>query len=173
MIYAGGAREISSDGTIRISGRPRPSGTLAVALFLGLSLILPALRPALSVLGDAVIPLSLLLVCMLFALPLLPMFLARRSVVFDAGRRELRVRDQGALRQADVILPFSEIKELSFVQREPRPVANAPPTLVVNEYDLLTVEQTYANRDLELELKALVGLPLVESLRDRRGLSGA
>jgi hypothetical protein len=169
MAYAGGVREVSSDGTIRISGSPRASGALAVGFYFALMVVMPVLA---ITRGDPGIGLVLLLMLLTFSLPLLPMLFSSRTVVFDAARRELRVLDQG-FKRAKLLVPFNEITDIRFIQREPRTVANEPPTLVVNGRDLLTIKDAYANRGLELELKTLVGLPPVESPRDTRGWSGA
>ncbi len=169
MVFAGGTRAVLADGSIQLTGAPRPPSALAAFLVLGLFIALPvfALR-----LADAATPFVVLAMLATFGAPLLTLLLARRTIVFDASSKAVRIQDRGVLKRSESLLPFAEIKALSFAQREPSTVANEPPTLVVNGRDLMTIKRVYANDGLELELKRLVNLPLLESPRDTRGWSG-
>jgi hypothetical protein len=169
MMYAAEARKMEANGTVRVVGFVRPLGSATIFLYFAVMAFAPMfLNHVLR--GSR--PSSLLACCyaLLFAASL-PLIWSHRIVIFDATRREVIVDDKGLFKRPKWVAPFEAVREISLVQREAAPIAGAPPMLVVNGRDLLTIAPLYANRNLELELRALVGLPQSESLRDNRGLS--
>ena len=170
MLYAGGARQVRPDGSIEIHGKPRMlSGPIIAPMVL--SLLLPVVLLPIGATEEWGMPLILLLFYGPWALALLLPRLATRRVVFDASAKRLHVADSG-LGKGHRTIAFSNVHALTVEQREPRWIANALPVLTVNGVELLSVDNVYANANLERELQELVGLPLSPSPSDTSAWAG-
>lgn len=164
MRYDGGARTVLPDGSIELVGRPDTMGAIVIALLVGM-VALGTRWPDLIGLCYAAVLAAILVVRS-------PRFGFRR-LRFDATGRTARISERAWFgRERLRVVPFAQVRDVTVEQREPRRIRFAPPVLVVNGEELMSVADTHANADLERELQALVGLPLRPSPRDLDGLAG-
>jgi hypothetical protein len=162
MRYDGGARIVLPDGSIEVAARPDTLGAIAIGLLVVI-VAFGARWPDLFGLCYAAALAAFLLVRS-------PRFGFRR-VRFDATGRTVHISERAWFgRERRRAVPFAQVRDVTVEQRQPRRIRFAPPVLVLNDEELMSVADTHANADLERELQAVVGLPPHPSPRDHEGV---
>jgi hypothetical protein len=88
----------------------------------------------------------------LLAIPVVAIafFATKRHIVFDAGRRELRITHDRVLNERDRTISFAEVRDVEVM------AGNPFWSLRVNGDELTALANLYANKQLQGEIGALL-----------------